>query len=81
LCPPLADVLLANILANMPMRNSGHDGTVWACVEASAAPQARSGATRNDGVRGSIPRVGSKTSLLLSQQGSHVPGPSAANGG
>jgi len=44
----------------MPIRNSGDYGTVWACVEARLASQARSGATRNDGVLGSIPSVGSK---------------------
>ena len=33
---------------------------MWVCVEADAVPQAWSEATRNDGVLGSIPSVGSK---------------------
>jgi len=53
---------LANNLANTPIRNSGDCGTVWACVEARRALQARSGATRSDGVLGSIPSVGSNVS-------------------
>ncbi len=48
-----------NKSADMPIRNSGDCGTVWVCVEAGRAPQARSGATRSDGVLGSIPSVGS----------------------
>ena len=51
--------ILANNLANMPIRNNGDCGTVWACWEATAVPQARCEATRNDGVLGSIPSVGS----------------------
>jgi len=39
---------LANILANTAIRDSGDGGTVWVCVEAGAAPQARYGATRNE---------------------------------
>ena len=45
----------ANNLANMPMSSSGDSGTVWFCVEAGRALQARPGSTEDRGVDGSIP--------------------------
>ena len=39
--------VLANNLANMPIRHSGDCGSVWDCVEAGGAPQARSGSTED----------------------------------
>jgi hypothetical protein len=46
--------VLANNPANMPMWKSGVDGTVWGCVEARGAPQARLGGTENRDVVSSI---------------------------
>jgi hypothetical protein len=45
---------LASNFANMPIRNSGDGGTVWASVEAIRAPRARPGSTEDRGVDSSI---------------------------